>query len=154
MSNDKYEYLLHTWGGFYNKKYADIHKEKPGYFFFNTAAERNLELNRLQLIEKQLDAHHLAHILYEGTFVRYNTVAKMIFVYNSKKYPYEYDFGYGADTDSAKYMFNDGNYACDCNRSLFLKRNGVEIQELECGHTIEMIDFKVERIKGYTPASR
>lgn len=51
----------------------------------------------------------------------------------------EYDFGYGYPESSARYMFEDGNYACDCNRSAFLG-----IEDMKCGHVLEMVAFGVE----------
>jgi hypothetical protein len=65
--------------------------------------------------------------------------------------------------DVARWMYNEGNYSCDCNKSLFLQRNcGVDFEhvpgatrfgcdewddiaaydwewELPCGNTIETI---------------
>mgnify|MGYP003453093985 CR=1 FL=1 len=37
----KYEYLLHTWGGFYNKYYQEEHGEVPGYHYFDSKEERD-----------------------------------------------------------------------------------------------------------------
>lgn len=36
----KYEYHLHTWGGFYNKEYSEIHKKPNGDFWFESYEER------------------------------------------------------------------------------------------------------------------
>lgn len=67
------------------------------------------------------------------------TIAKMVFVLpDGTRRPYEYDFGYGYPAHSAAYMFEDGNYSCDCNRSNFIG------EDFECGHTIKMLDFEVE----------
>lgn len=73
-----------------------------------------------------------------------DTIAKMVLVYDTIPYPYEYNFGYGYSEEAAHYMFEDGNYSCDCNRSMFLKsKYGNIIKELDCGHTIQLEDFRV-----------
>ena len=76
----------------------------------------------------------------------YRTVADMVLVYGGNRYPYSNDFGYGYEEDSARYMFFDGNYSCDCNKSLFLMREGYDIQELGCGDEIEIEDFTLKYI--------
>jgi hypothetical protein len=77
-------------------------------------------------------------------YPQYRTVATMVFVLpDGKRQDYVYDFGYGYPKDSAMYMFEDGNYSCDCNRSLFLSRIGVDIEELNCGDTIQMENLQI-----------
>ena len=39
-----------------------------------------------------------------------------------KEFIIHYDFGYEYEEESAIFMFEDGNYSCDCNRSLFIQR--------------------------------
>lgn len=148
FSNEKYEYLLHTWGGFYNPEYQQIHGKKEGYFFFDTMKELQDYLHELRLIEKALDAFQLMSSIYEGRHVRYRTVAKMKFVFEGNEYEYEEDFGYGLEVDHAEWMFYEGNYACDCNRSLFIRRTyGDVIEQKECGREIIAKDFQVVQIK-------
>ena len=79
----------------------------------------------------------------EGEHVRYRTIAKMVFSYQGKEYPYEYDFGFAYPAEIAEYMFTEGNYACDCNRSNFLSSRYEGFQEMECGDEIEMKYFEV-----------
>ena len=38
-----------------------------------------------------------------------------------------YDFGYEFEEENAIYMFEHGNYSCDCNRSLFIQREYGEV---------------------------
>ncbi len=88
------------------------------------------------------------HTIEEGYKTRYRTVAKMKMLYNGKTYDYEEDFGYAYGAESAKFMFEDGNYGCDCNRSLFLNRKyGKECPTKECGYEIEITEFSVEYVK-------
>lgn len=48
--------------------------------------------------------------------------------------------------ESAIFMFEEGNYSCDCNRSLFIRWEYGEdaIPELQCGEEIKMIDYHFE----------
>lgn len=62
---------------------------------------------------------------------------------DGSEYAYCDDFGYGYSAGSARYMYEEGNYSCDCNRSEFLRNLGVPIDELDCGDTIEMKNFFV-----------
>lgn len=72
------------------------------------------------------------------------TTCTMVFIYEGKEYPYEYDFNVMYPEYAAHYMFEDGNYSCDCNRSGFIySKYGKVIPDLPCGHTIQMKDFKV-----------
>jgi len=72
------------------------------------------------------------------------TTVTMVFVYNGNEYPYEYDFDVEYPEEAAHYMFEDGNYSCDCNRSTFLhSKYGDVIPCMDCGNTIGMKDFKV-----------
>lgn len=146
LIGDRYEYMLHTWGGFYNEQYR--HPHKPGYFFFDTMEELRNYLSDLEKVEKQLNARMLAYTIEEGTHVRYRTIAKMNLVYKGTEYPFEYDFGYGYPIESAEFMFQDGNYACDCNRSIFLHEAYPEVPEKDCGHTIIDKDFEVLLVRG------
>jgi hypothetical protein len=44
----------------------------------------------------------------------------------------------------AEYMFTEGNYSCDCNRSLFIGRHAsADLPEMECGEEIELICLEV-----------
>ena len=148
FKNEKYEYMLHTWGGFYNEEYAKKHGKRGGYFFFDTMEQLQEYLNELKAIKKEMNASHLLAEISEGQNVRYKTIARMKMKYNGKEYNYEYDFGYAYPVDSAHYMFEDGNFACDCNRSAFLQAEyGDEIQEKDCGDEIEITEFQVLQVK-------
>lgn len=71
-----------------------------------------------------------------------HTVAHMTLrLADGRAFAYKCDFGPGYDSEAARYMWLDGNYSCDCNRSLFLAGYGVE--EMGCGDTITLEDFRV-----------
>ena len=144
----KYEYMLHTWGGFYNKEYRDVHGYAPGYYWFETADERKKYVETLKFIERKLHAVRLMTVFEEGTETRYKTIAEMTFVYNGNEYHLNYDFGYCYEEDAARYMFEDGNYSCDCNRSNFIREQDESFPELDCGDLIQMKDFKVNKVIG------
>lgn len=78
-----------------------------------------------------------------------DTIVNAIFKYRGVEYPIEYNFGPDYNQESALYMFEDGNYACDCNRSIFLEDHypGVMTEVLECNsnhdNQIEMISIKI-----------
>lgn len=144
MEIKKYQFLLHTWGGFYNEEYQKIHKETPGYQFFDSMDDLQKELNRLRKIEKELNARCLAMNIYEGWDVHLKTIAELEFKYKDKIYSIEYDFGYGYPEESAMWMFTDGNYACDCNRSIFIKNKYPDFHEFgDCGHEIKLSNIKI-----------
>ena len=145
---EKYEYMLHTWGGFYNDEHKKEHGQKPGYFWFNTKSERDSYLNLLLEFENKFNARMLAFDIAEGENTRVKTIAKMVFIFKGKEYPYEEDFGYAYPLGLAEYMFEHGNYSCDCNRSIFIQRNYSHFPEMQCGNKIKMKDFKVIYIHG------
>lgn len=76
-----------------------------------------------------------------------NTIFVGTFKYKEKEFILRFNFeidNYPAD--SAIWMFTEGNYACDCNRSLFIRRQFGDnsIPELPCGNQIELIDYHIE----------
>ena len=66
----KYEYMLHTWGGFYNKEFKRVHKYEPGYFYFDSKKERDEYLSKLKKVEESLNARSLAVDVEEGYHLR------------------------------------------------------------------------------------
>ena len=154
FSNEKYEFCLKTWGGFFNHEHKQKHGVEEGYHFFNTKAELKKYLGELKKIEQELNARILAYDIFEGKHVRYETIAKMVLIYKSIEYPFEYNFGFGYPVSSAYFLFENGNYSCDCNLSLFINRKyGDVIDELECGEEIEIKNFLVIQEKALTSSS-
>lgn len=61
---------------------------------------------------------------------------------------YDQSFGYGYPKHGVEFMYEDGNYACDCNRELFLERlcdiTLTEDPDAQmCGHTIELVSLEI-----------
>lgn len=80
---------------------------------------------------------------YEGEFAMQRTVAYMTLTLpDGRSFRISYEFGFGYPEHAAHYMFHVGNYACDCNLSLFLG-DVMDIAEFDCGDTIKMTDFEV-----------
>lgn len=142
----KYEYYLHFWGEVENENWIERDlgiREKC--FWFDSVEEREALWSKLSATAK---AHRVC-IVYntaEGTDTRKRTIATMtLCLPDGREFPYRYDFGYAYPIDAAEYMFEEGNYSCDCSHSLFLSQAypEAEIPEAPCGDTIRMQDFKV-----------
>ena len=81
--------------------------------------------------------------------------AKVVLSYNEKEY--KFDFPYELDEnhpggrisleelkEAIEFNFEEGNYSCDCNRSIFIKRYcDHSFLEMDCGEKInlEKIEF-------------
>jgi hypothetical protein len=50
------------------------------------------------------------------------TRARVTLEYKGQRHTFIDTFGPGYPWSSVEFMWRDGNYACDCNRSLFLQR--------------------------------
>lgn len=144
-----YEYHLKFWGGIQNEDQNWIEKElniKETDFWFDSEEKRQEFRKILQDIANK---HNCCIVFseHEGFDVRQRTVATVIMqLPNGKQYLYTDDFGYGYSEDLAEFVWHEGNWACDCNRSSSLSQVYPEVSKLPCGDTIEVIDFKVERV--------
>ena len=47
------------------------------------------------------------------------------------------------DAEAVEYLFTEGNYSCDCNRSLMLRRAGHDVPEMPCGEGIQLVRFRM-----------
>lgn len=74
------------------------------------------------------------------------TIFVGVFQYKDKEYTLHYDFGKSYPATSAVWMFLEGNYSCDCNRSLFIAREYGEdtIPDLGCGEEIKLKEYHIE----------
>lgn len=138
-------YHLCFWGSIESDGYAS---QKLGTedrdFWFETAEERDQFQQRVNDLAVAADRMVVFNTS-EGPLCTKRTVAVMVLIVDGKDYDLEYDFGFGYSADSAYWMFHEGNYGCDCNRSLFLHRRYPEVKEREeCGEEIVMKSFKVE----------
>ena len=106
----KYEYLLHTWGGFYNKYYQEKHGEVSGYHYFDSKEERDEYLEKLKKIEIELSAFHLVTILSEGYNAREVTTLHRVIKYEGKEYYSKYELSPNYPYDAAKYHLENKWY--------------------------------------------
>ena len=77
-----------------------------------------------------------------------NTIFVGTFKYKEKEFILRYNFEIkDYPEDDAIWMFTEGNYSCDCNRSLFIRQQFGDdsIPELPCGDTIELLDYHIEK---------
>lgn len=143
--NDNKEWMVQTWGGAWNEDAnPSIEKDlgiKKGYHYFSTEAEKDafIKLLRNPIYQKQ----GLMIDVTEGILTHKRTIFVGLFNYQGKEFILHYDFGYEYSEENAAYMFEHGNYSCDCNRSLFIRSQyGKDaIPELGCGWGIELVDY-------------
>lgn len=138
------QFHLTYWGGVENDGLAAAALgTKETDLWFDTEDERDAIMAKL----KKLAADNRTIVAFrqnDGEAAATITVAKIIFRVGKKDYPLEYEFSVGYPVDSALFMFEEGNYSCDCNRSRFLSEKYPEIVETDnCGDTIEMVSIDV-----------
>lgn len=140
------EYMAHIWGGAWNENAnPSIEKDleiKEGYHYFKTEEERD----RFLKLIKQYSSQGLVWDLREGEMTHKRTIFVADLKYKDMVYTIHCDFGYEYPEEQAIFMFEEGNYSCDCNRSLFIQDEYGEdaIDELDCGEEIEMLNYHLE----------
>jgi hypothetical protein len=149
-----YEYGLNVWGGYFNDGVERPAEHREGTYFFEAEAERDAWKKELREAASA-SGQSVVTSPFEGERARERTVASFTLEVGRPgcfpvSYPMEYDFGYGYDAAEAHYMWEEGNYSCDCNRALFLERLYGEIPGLPdgCGDTILMRNFRVRSEAG------
>jgi len=137
------EYYLGFWGG----AEETIEKElgiKERNFWFKTAEEKEKFKESLRRFS---DLGLMFHEE-EGELNHKRTVAIVKLKYKEKIYKFEYDFGYEYPESGVLFMFEEGNYSCDCNKSLFIKQHcDKNFKELVCGDKIELVSLKTKYVK-------
>lgn len=57
-------------------------------------------------------------------------------------YVFEDQESYGEPLDGARFMWEEGNYSCDCNKSLFIQRQcDPSFPDMHCGESIELVSL-------------
>ena len=142
------EYMAHIWGGAWNKDAnPSIEKDlgiKEGYHYFKTKEERDRFLKLIKQDKYLIQG--LVWDLEEGELTHKRTIFVADLKYKDMVYTIHYDCGYEYPEEEAIFMFEDGNYSCDCNRSLFIQDEYGEnaIDELDCGEEIKMLNYHLE----------
>lgn len=133
------EYFLKFWGGA-EKAIEEAYGITQRNHYFPTKQQRD---DFKAALEK---FGHLGLVFdeKEGALTHKRTIAVMVFEFDGHQYIHESDFGFEYEPEAAAYMFRDGNYACDCNRSLFILQDGHDFPEMECGDRIKLLSFKIE----------
>ena len=140
------EYMAHIWGGAWNENAnPSIEKDlgiKESYHYFKTKEERD----RFLKLIKQYSSQGLVWDLREGEMTHKRTIFVADLKYKDMVYTIHCDFGYEYPEEQAIFMFEEGNYSCDCNRSLFIQDEYGEnaIDELDCGEEIKMVNYHLE----------
>lgn len=96
MNDLKYEYGVHTWGGFYNDHNRAIHHFEEGTQYFPTKELRHTYLNSLENARRALtysDAT-LAKHLFEGFNIRDLPVIHRVVEYRGKQYYSKYEYSW------------------------------------------------------------
>lgn len=144
MDAAPYEYFLRFWGEVLNEDQQWIARDlgiTETNHWFASADERTAFRKTLATCA---DTHKccIAFAEYAGRDTRLRTVAHMdMRLPDGRVFGYAYDFGYAYPPDSARYMWHEGNYSCDCNRSSFLADAGHNVAEMDCGESIELTNF-------------
>ena len=120
----KYEYLLHRWGGFWNKHNILVHKEPDfEYKWFDTKEEREIEILRLRRLEDLQGQYLLTRNKYndstiamsetEGYLTRYRFIIQAHVLVNNEIKVVENDLGYG--------FFSNEEFDCLGNCADYMK---------------------------------
>ena len=99
----KNEFMVQTWGGFYNDNHKKKHGYEPGYKWFDHRWQRDEYIQMLKDTSDRLNAKELAVSTEDGYHTRVETVLHRLCSYNNQIYKSEYSMGYGYPLDSAKY---------------------------------------------------
>jgi hypothetical protein len=128
-----------TWWGRDEQLVADIlgcGDERHFYTRSQVQAEAALEAMRPFCV---------MHVHETGNLTHRRTVAVITLAYKGHVYRFPYDFGLEYPSDSARFMWTDGNYGCDCNRADFIRDYcDPDFPELPCGDEIKLLDLQVE----------
>lgn len=65
--------------------------------------------------------------------------------YKDKEYVISLDFQDSYPNHTIDYMWTEGNYECDCNKSLFIKQQlDKNFPEFDCGETIKLKKLEIK----------
>ena len=142
------EWMIHIWGGAWNSDAnPSIEKDygiQEGYHYFKTEEEKD---RFLEIINKpEYRNQGLMRDIKYGFMTHKRTIFVGTFKYKDKEFVLHYNLGYEYEEDAAIFYFTKGNFSCDCNRSLAIRREYGDdaIPELGCGEDIKLIDYHIE----------
>jgi len=102
----KYEYLLRTWGGFYNKENGFSEKYKPGLHYFDTEGARKAYVAELKFRNLAKGDLGLVCDLSEGFNCRTHTILHRAISYEGNRYYDTNDLGPNFNYSGAQYIMN------------------------------------------------
>jgi len=133
LKEQKEEYALDVWGC-----PEDGPEKFNGTYWFDTADELWLYKEKLSALQTGASSASF------GRAVRAKTLVEATMkLPTGEEYVVHEEIGYAYPPDVARYMYVDGNYGCDCNRSIKLRRMGVDIPEHDCGEVIATTKVRV-----------
>lgn len=105
MKDIKYEYFVHTWGGFYNEHNKEVHKQEEGSKWFNTKEERDKYIDNLYKLCDSLNTPDacLAKVVAEGYNTRELPTCHRVVEYEGKEYYTKYDWEWSASYSNLRY---------------------------------------------------
>lgn len=136
------EYFIRFWGASEEAIAKELGTSQR-IWYFPTKAERDALIYRIN----QFSHLGLVMDLQEGHLTHKRTVATVVFKYEGHTYITRNDFGPEYPVDAVHYMYEDGNYSCDCNRSNFIREIDPNFPHLNCGSEIKMAKLRI----GYVP---
>lgn len=116
--------------------YDEGHNRHVGVAYFPTddEASRFCDLRR----------GHGPCIIERGGDIHANVVARVVLKHGYRKFRLTTDYGRGYPESAARYVWESGNYSCDCNRSLFIREQcDPSFPDMGCGEEIELVSIEV-----------
>lgn len=144
-------YLLTFWGRDAEKvRTATSLKSGDSYFeWFDSDEQRQQRVFELELY-RSCGYALVVEAREQGSHTKLRTIYIGVYAYAGKQWILHQDFGYGYPLASAEFMFTDGNYACDCNVTIFLHEQYPDASEFagepKCGSNIKLITFVVGQL--------
>lgn len=142
------EYMVNIWGGAFDEDAEPSIKKDlgitEGYYYFDNEADKDAFVEKLK--DPKYYSQGIAICTEYGEMTHKKTIFVGTFEYLGKQYNLHYDFGYDYPADRAEFIFTRGNWSCDCNRSMLIRRKHGDdsIPQLDCGNIIKLVDYHIE----------
>jgi hypothetical protein len=154
MSELKSDYLLRFWGrdsyGFRQRLsgHSWCIKEPNGAWaaWFPSAKAREAAVESAQLPDEVVIIDEVDTSAESDARLMTHTAVEL--AVGDERYCLEHHFGFGYPPSAASYMWEEGNYSCDCNKSLFIAEQcDPSFSERDCGDEIALASISVEQIE-------
>lgn len=132
------DHHLKFWGSIDNDAFGNEQFGTARDLWFDTPQERVEFANHVE--EVATKAGRIAMFSgHDGPASRVRTVAYVTLELDGEKHTSVTDFGFGYLEQSAKHMYSEGSYSCDCNRSV-----KCGLPEMPCGNRFKLIGIRFE----------